>query len=73
MPVLALVLDLNGGLVVLLDDMERPVLLVALDLWVVDFPANETLSVEDRVFGVGVVCVLGCVSDTAREGFVSPR
>ena len=65
LPVLALVLDLDGGLVVLLDDVERPVLLVALDLGIVYFTADETLSVEDRVFGVRVVCVLGGISDTA--------
>lgn len=64
MPSFALELDFNGGLIVLLDDVERPVLLVALDLGVVDFATNKTLGVEDRVLGVGVVCVLGGISDT---------
>ena len=63
MPVLAAVLDLYSRLVILLDDLERPVLLVPNDFGVIDFTANETLGVEDSVFGVTVVCVLCSVTD----------
>ena len=38
---------------------------VGLDFGVRILATDETLSVEDRVFGVRVVCVLGGISDTA--------
>ena len=57
-------LHLNVRLSVLLDELERPVLLVALDLGVVDLAADQTLGVEDRVFGVRVVRVFRGVADT---------
>ena len=63
LPVLAAVLDLNSGLVVLLNDLEWPVLLVPNDLGVVDLAANETLGVKDSVFGVAVVRVLRGITD----------
>ena len=50
--VLALERDFNERLVVLVDDLERPVELVALDLWVVDLATDETFRVEYGVFGV---------------------
>ena len=64
--VLALVLHFNSRLLILLDHLERPVFLVALDLGVVDLATDETLGVEDRVLGVGVVRVLSSISDTER-------
>lgn len=64
---LALVRDLNSGLVVLLHNLERPVDLVALDLGVVDLAADEPLGVEDGVFGVRVVSVLCGVTDTVQS------
>ena len=60
-------LDLDSGLVILLDDLERPVDLVALNLWVVNLAADETLGVEDGVLRVRVVCVLGGVTNTGRQ------
>jgi hypothetical protein len=39
-------------------------LLVALDLRIVHLAANQTLSIEDSVFRVGVEGVLGGVTDT---------
>ncbi len=63
MPVLATVRDLNGGLVILLNNLEWPVLLVPNNLGVIVFTTNETLGVEDSVFGIAVVCVLGGVTD----------
>ena len=64
MTLVTLVGDFDGRLIVLLDDLERPVLLVARNLGVVNLTTNETLGVEDRVLWVGVVGVLGRISDT---------
>ena len=67
LPGLALVLNLNGGLIVLLYDLEWPMGLVALDFGIVDFTSNETLSVEDGIFGVRVVCVFRGVTNTVQN------
>lgn len=63
LPVLATVRDLNGRLVILLNNLEWPVLLVPNNLGVIVFTTNETLGVEDGVFGIAVVCVFGGVTD----------
>lgn len=49
---------------VLLDNLEWPELLLALNLRFVKFATDETLGIEDRVFRVCVVGVLSGVSDT---------
>ena len=56
-------LDLDERLAGLVDDLERPVLLVALDLGVARLAPDEPLGVEDRVLRVGVVRVLRRVAD----------
>lgn len=61
---LILVLDLNGWFATLADNLERPVLLIALDLWVTNLTTDETFGVEHGVFGVGMECVLCAVTDT---------
>jgi len=43
-----------------------PVLLVALDFRIVHFTTNQTLSVKDSVFRVGVEGVLGGVTNTGE-------
>ena len=60
-------LDLDDRLVTPCDDLERPVLLITLDLGVLEFATNETLSVEDCVFGVGVESVLCGITDTENK------
>lgn len=60
---LALELDLDVGLATLLNDLEREVLHIGLDLGVLELAANETLGVEDRVVGVHGDLVLGRISD----------
>ena len=60
-------LNLNDRFSTLVVDLERPVLHVALDLRIVILAADKTLCVEDSVFGVGVECILGRVTDTERK------
>ena len=62
---LAAVLDLHARLPALVDDLEGPVLHVALDFWVVELAADETLGVEDGVLRVGVERVLRAVTNTS--------
>lgn len=61
---LALVLDRDDRLAVLLLDFEWPVLDVAGDILVVHLATNETLGVKDSVFGIRVEGVLCAVTDT---------
>lgn len=61
---LALVGDLNDGTTSPVDDTERPVLHILLDIRLLSPATDETFGVEDRVLRVGVVGVLGGVSDT---------
>lgn len=60
---LAAVLNLNVGLATLVDDLEREVLHVRLDLRIFELAADETLRVEDGVVGVHRDLVLGGVAD----------
>ncbi len=62
---LALELDLDDWLAVLVDDLERPVLHVGLDLSVGELSTNETLSIED-----GVVWVHGDLREKSGRGLV---
>ncbi len=50
-----------------------PMLRVALDFRVVNFATDETLSVEDGVFRVRVVCILRAVGDTRRNSWTGIR
>ena len=56
-------LDLDDRLVTPRDDLERPVLLITLDLRVLEFTTNETLSVEDGIARVHGDLVLGSISN----------
>lgn len=60
---LTLELNLDDGLGSLLDDLERPVLHIGLDLSVLKTATNETLGVEDSVVGVHGDLVLGGITD----------
>ena len=60
---LVLVLNRDGGLAAFVDDTEGEVLHVLLDVSLVHLATNETLGIKDRVLRVGVVRVLGRVSD----------
>ena len=62
-----LVLDLDDRLVTPRDDLERPVLLITLDLRVLEFTSDETFSVEDRVLRVRVESVLCGITDTENK------
>lgn len=62
--------DLDGWFATLLTNGERPVLHVALDIWVIYLATNEALGIEDRVAGVGGICILSSVTDT---GMLSER
>ena len=48
-------------------------LLVTLDFGIVNLATNQTLSVKDSVFRVGVEGVLGGVTDTVKANTVSER
>ena len=63
----ALVLDLDDRLVVLLVDLEWPVLHVLLDVGLLESATNETLGVKDSIPGVGVVGVLSGISNSVNE------
>ena len=63
----ALVLDLDDRLVTPCDNLERPVLLVTLDLRVLEFTSDETFGVEDGIFGVGVESVLCGITNTENK------
>jgi hypothetical protein len=68
---LALELNLDEGVAVLVDDSERPVLHISLDFGIVEATTDETLSIEDGVLGVHSSLVLGSVTNKAlvvREG-----
>lgn len=74
MPVLALVLDLDGRLLVLLDDLEWPMLLITLNIGILDLATNETFGIEDSVFRVSVVSVLrGVANETLFIREADPR
>lgn len=60
---LTLVLDLDDGLATLVNDLERPVLHVGLDLGVGELSSDQSLSVKDGVVGVHGDLVLGSISD----------
>ena len=60
---LTLELNLDDGLGSLLNDLERPVLHIGLDLGVVKTATNETLGVEDSVVGVHGDLVLGGITN----------
>jgi hypothetical protein len=64
---LVLEANLDSRLPTIVDDIERPVLHISLQLLFVHFTTNETLSVENGVLGIGVVCVLGGVPDTRTD------
>jgi len=61
--VLTLELNLNDGLGSLLNDLERPVLHIRLDLSIGKTTTDQTLSVEDSVVGVHGDLVLGGITD----------
>ena len=63
---LSLVLNLDNRLSTLLLDFEGPVLDVAGHVSVVHLASNETLGIEDSVFGVGVEGVLSGITDTEQ-------
>lgn len=56
--------DGDCGFAALLRNLEGPVLHIAFDIRVVNLATNKSLGIEDGVFGVGVVRVLGTVTDT---------
>ena len=62
---LAAVLNLNGGLATLANDLEGEVLDVGLHLGVIEFTTDETLRIEDGVLGVHRSLVLRGIADQA--------
>ena len=70
---LTAVLNLNGGLATLADDLEGEVLDVGLHLGVIEFTADETLRIEHGVVGVhGNLVLRGITNETllSRESDV---
>jgi len=66
---LTLVFDLDLGLAVLVDDLERPVLHIRLDLLVGETTTDKTLGIENGVVRVHGDLVLGGITDqTLRVG-----
>jgi len=68
LPLLAEVVDLDGGGSVLVDDLEGEVLDVLLDLGIVETAADKTLSVEDGRVRVHGSLILGCVTNESLLG-----
>lgn len=60
---LSSILDLNDGLAGLVDNLERPVLHVGLDLGIGELSTNQSLGVEDGVVGVHGDLVFGGITD----------
>jgi hypothetical protein len=60
---LASVFDLNDGLATFVNDLERPVLHVGLNLGIGELSTNQSLGVEDGVVRVHGDLVLGGISD----------
>jgi hypothetical protein len=58
------VFDLDDGAAFTVNDFERPVLHVLLDVGLGEPATDETLGVEHGVFGVGVVGVLSGISNS---------
>lgn len=63
----ALVFDGDGGLVVLFNDLERPVFHVFLDIVVIHAAVNQPLRVKDRVLGVEVETVHRIITNTRER------
>lgn len=59
-------IDLNTGLSTLVDDLEREVLHVTLNVLVVELPADHALDVEDGPERVGCELILSCELVSAR-------
>ena len=55
--------NLNEGVFVLFDNSEGPVLHVSLDIRIIETTTNQTLSIEDGVFGVHGSLVLGSITN----------
>ena len=77
---LSSVVDLNNGLGSLVNDLERPVLHIGLDLGIGPLSSNKSLGVENSVVGVHGDLVLGGItneslrvveSNVGRSGSVS--
>jgi len=64
---LALILDTDAGMSVLIFDSERQVLQVLLDLLLLHLSTNETLGVKDRVFGIRVEGIFGTITDSVKN------
>jgi hypothetical protein len=66
---LTLEFNLNERVFILINNGERPVLHVSLDLGVIETATNKTLGIEDGVLGVHGGLVLGSITDkTFRVG-----
>ena len=66
---LTAVLNLNGGLATLADDLEGEVLDVGLHLSVIEFATDETLRIEHGVMGVhGNLVLRGITNETLGVG-----
>ena len=66
---LTAVLNLNGGLATLADDLEGEVLDVGLHLGVIEFTTDETLRIEHGVVGVhGNLVLRGITNETLGVG-----
>ena len=63
---ITLIVDGDGRFAVLFTDDEGPVLHVKLNIFIIHFASNESLSVENSIFWVGVEGVFGAVSDTGK-------
>lgn len=59
----ALVLDLDEGIALLVNNDERPVFHVGLDFRVIETPADKALSVEDCILGIHGGLVLCRITD----------
>jgi hypothetical protein len=63
---LALVIYVNRRFSVLLQNVEWPMLCVTLHVLVLHFSSNQTLGIENGIFGVRMECVFGAIPDTTK-------
>lgn len=66
-------LNRNGRLALLLRNLERPMFHVAFDIGIIDLATNETFCVEDGIFGVRMMSILGAITDSTNRSLGKPR
>ena len=69
----AFMFDSDSGFAIFLAYFERPMLHIASNVLIIHFAANETLSIEYSVFGIGVEGILSAIADTKINEYLPSR